>query len=180
MSMPPRPFRVAVRQPSVVFAAVILAFGMYVFVDSFSYQISTSLFARLVSAVFVLLAMAVLVREVRMELASTAPGRDALEDFERAAEQGLVGGAAAVKEKHGFGAALLWFGTFFAGIALLGHVLALPAWTFIYLRWNRAPVVTCLVLAAAVWAITQLLLLDRFGMLLFDGMLFGARLPRLF
>ena len=60
---------------------------------------------------------------------------------------------------------------------LIGLVLAIPAWVFVFLLWHRASRVLTFIAPVVLWAILKFGFEYGLETMFFEGILFGAKPP---
>jgi len=150
--------------PDLLFPLVILAIGVYVFVSSFSKKFVTAAFAGAFGGVLVGLSVALLLRDIRRGTAEPTPQPETVQTETDQRTTPLV-------------VPLAWCAGFFVTMLLIGLLWAIPAWVFVFLLWQRASRVYTFVAPVVLWAIMKFGVEYGLETVLFEGILFGGKLP---
>jgi len=149
---------------SLLFPLLILAIGVYVFVSSFGHKFITASFAGFFGGVLIVLSVALLLRDIRRGLAEHSPRPDSVPiETDQQTPSILV--------------PLAWCAGFLVVQFLIGLVLAIPIWVFVFLWVHRGSRVLPFVAPIVLWAIMKFGFEYGLETIFFKGILFGDKPP---
>jgi hypothetical protein len=151
--------------PELILPMLMAVLGIYMFVVSFTYQFDTRAFAHATAVALIILSLAVIVR-------------DTLRSMKKAPCDMEEPSASAVRQIHPIVFAITWCVAFFILVLLVGYVIATPVWVCSLLLWNRASRLATVLIPLLLWAMVKLALEYGLDTILFQGILFGDRMPR--